>query len=333
MLMSEIDIKLLQYLKKYLKISISEENLSYLKEMAFLKSKKSYDPSQNVTFFTCYYKYLLIEIKNYIEEERKNGNLSFLPKKVNQEEMLFTILSDNFISKQEDIDFSEKSYYVDEVEWILKRNLAKDLKRTIDSIPLNQKAKNILYEHYGINDERLPLTKIGEKLGITREAARQLEAKVIRKIRESKDINQLTFYLDNPQEAEEYIEYCRKVYQKEKKEIFPIEIEKPSKETPYFLALPANLIKVDQEVTAMDMKILHEQMIDKRYAEFFQFLTFEEFYIGALKNGLVEGKCFPTNQIAKFFGISNYTVLEANRKFMEFCEKMKEGKIKKRKFY
>ncbi len=76
-----------------------------------------------------------------------------------------------------------------------ERMLRQEAERTLDTV-LNQREKMVLEMRYGLGDrEVFALEKIGEKLNLTRERVRQIEAQALRKLRDPEISRKLREYL------------------------------------------------------------------------------------------------------------------------------------------
>ncbi len=208
-------------------------------------------------------------------------------------------------------------------------NRKKDLEELLKILPEKLRAVIILY--FGLHFKKgLSLSEIGKRMGgISHESIRQKEAKAIQKLRESPAIENLAIYMDYPEKAMEYIKFCREVYRHQKYEFYQIDIPKEETNDSYQIPIPINPSPTTEAVTEKEYLLLKEQLLTGKYAEFLQVLTYDEFGMGALKNGWIEGKCFSTKEIANYYQVTTYEVLEANRKFRDFCEKMQAGKVRK----
>ena len=99
---------------------------------------------------------------------------------------------------------------------IIKLNISNDMKRLFDYCHLSDKEIHLLTLRYGLdgNDPKT-LQEIGIILGgITRERVRQLEAKILKKIRMSPKILDFAIYMNNPSKVKKNIEEYRVQYGK-----------------------------------------------------------------------------------------------------------------------
>jgi RNA polymerase sigma factor (sigma-70 family) len=73
--------------------------------------------------------------------------------------------------------------------------LKQEAERTL-AAALSEREKLVLQMRFGLGDGHVyPLEKIGERLGLTRERVRQIEAQALRKLREPDVSNRLRHYL------------------------------------------------------------------------------------------------------------------------------------------
>jgi RNA polymerase primary sigma factor len=73
--------------------------------------------------------------------------------------------------------------------------LRQEAERTLETV-LNEREKMVLEMRYGLGDrEVFALEKIGEKLNLTRERVRQIEAQALRKLRDPEISRKLREYL------------------------------------------------------------------------------------------------------------------------------------------
>ena len=76
-----------------------------------------------------------------------------------------------------------------------ERMLRQEAERTLETV-LNEREKMVLEMRYGLGDrEVFALEKIGEKLNLTRERVRQIEAQALRKLRDPEISRKLREYL------------------------------------------------------------------------------------------------------------------------------------------
>lgn len=122
---------------------------------------------------------------------------------------------DDKVGEKEDTDFS---YFIPSKEEPLeKKAIRNDLSIRISELlkkcNLGDKEIDILTSRYGLNDQdTLTLEEIGQKYNITRERVRQLEAKALKKIRNSVYVNEFADFTDCPDKALENLMKMREAY-------------------------------------------------------------------------------------------------------------------------
>lgn len=73
------------------------------------------------------------------------------------------------------------------------------MRKLFNDCNLKEREIEILMLRYGFNDrEPLSLKQIGEKFGITAVRVRQIEAKTLMKIRKSRYVKDLAYYMEHP---------------------------------------------------------------------------------------------------------------------------------------
>jgi RNA polymerase primary sigma factor len=69
------------------------------------------------------------------------------------------------------------------VEQVVFRSMQSDLETVLDS--LNEREAQVLRLRFGFEGQALTLEEVGKKFGVTRERIRQIEAKALRKLKQS----------------------------------------------------------------------------------------------------------------------------------------------------
>lgn len=90
--------------------------------------------------------------------------------------------------------------------------MQKDVRQMLDKCSLNYKEKLVIIMRFGLNGEKLTLEETGQRLGITRERARQIEKKALFKLRDPQKIRPLAVYTQYPEQALERIYDYRQGY-------------------------------------------------------------------------------------------------------------------------
>ncbi|MDE5888838.1 MAG: sigma-70 family RNA polymerase sigma factor, partial [Bacilli bacterium] len=84
------------------------------------------------------------------------------------------------------------------------------LRELINNSNLNKREIYVLYCRNGFFDERVyTLEEVGDKIGVTRERARQIEKKAMRKLRQFRGTKKFASYMDDPEKALKYLEDAR----------------------------------------------------------------------------------------------------------------------------
>lgn len=93
-----------------------------------------------------------------------------------------------------------------------QQDLRNSIYKILDSMNFTEKEKEVITLRYGLEDGNpMTLEKISKIFNLSRERIRQMESKVINKIRASARVRELAYYMDNPQETLERIEEHRTI--------------------------------------------------------------------------------------------------------------------------
>lgn len=91
--------------------------------------------------------------------------------------------------------------------------LAEEVNNLLTKAGLKEKEKLILTHRYGLNGVPImTLEALGQQLNITRERVRQIEARAIKRLRNSRYIKDFAVYMDHPSEAKRAIDIFRELY-------------------------------------------------------------------------------------------------------------------------
>lgn len=91
--------------------------------------------------------------------------------------------------------------------------LAEEVNNLLTKAGLKEKEKLILAHRYGLNGVPImTLEELGQQLNITRERVRQIEARAIKRLRNSRYIKDFAVYMDHPSEAKRAIDIFRELY-------------------------------------------------------------------------------------------------------------------------
>lgn len=183
-----------------LPIHLSDKISQYKKAYSIILDKLQYDPSVNDLAYCL-----------GLSAEQ----IGFLENTVKDSLSLQSIIGGNNNKEGEDTTLEKYVSARDQsVEDINEKNfLREDLLRVIDSLGFKPREKEVLLLRFGITSETgepKTLEEIGELYGVTRERIRQLEAKAIKRMRYSNKTDSLAVYMDNPSEAQQFLQKYRK---------------------------------------------------------------------------------------------------------------------------
>jgi RNA polymerase primary sigma factor len=100
---------------------------------------------------------------------------------------------------------------VDDV--IIRKSLSNEMLNLFDAAGLDYREQYIIIKRYGLLDNcSMTLEEIGDEFNMSRERIRQLEARAISKLRNSKDIKKFSVYMDNVSRSENNIDKYRDNY-------------------------------------------------------------------------------------------------------------------------
>lgn len=154
-----------------------------------------------------------------VEELAKELQLSVEKTKKLIELQADTVSINNFVGDEEESeleDFIPNNKYSTEDEAILHM-MKSEIINLFDKCCLSIREKDILIERFGLIDgEEKTLEVVGEKYGLTRERIRQIEAKAIKRIRNSKFIKSFAEYMEEPTGAIKRIDLFRGEYNQNK---------------------------------------------------------------------------------------------------------------------
>lgn len=130
-------------------------------------------------------------------------------------------LNDNVNSQDEDAselgDFIESPDETPE-ELYENNSLKVEISKVLEKSDLTDREKNVIILRFGLSgDEEKTLQEVGDIYNITRERVRQIEAKALYKLRNTKAKRRLSDYTDNPTRSSENLDKLRSRHLKEKK--------------------------------------------------------------------------------------------------------------------
>ena len=122
---------------------------------------------------------------------------------------------DDKVGEKENTDFS---YFIPSKDESLEKSAIKNdlsirMSELLEKCNLNKKEIDVLSSRYGLNGrDVLTLEELGSKYGVTRERIRQIEARALKKIRNSIHIKELVDFTDSPDKALENLMKMREAY-------------------------------------------------------------------------------------------------------------------------
>lgn len=211
---------------------------------------------------------------------------------------------------------------------IFMENIPQEVTSLLSKCKLKQREIEVLVLRYGLNgEEPKTLLEIGKIYGVTREHIRQVEAKVLNKIRKSKRIKDFAELTDNPEKALKTIssfqskvthsDMSKKTMPQECLEEKNINIETQNLEKE----------KDNQEAKEENFEVLLEKIKAFDIFDTMNGLSYEESIIVCLQLGIIDGIKLDYKKIAKFFNIEEEKVLELCENSLikyreELCEKL-----------
>ncbi len=121
-------------------------------------------------------------------------------------------------------------------EIILQESMKIEVKKCVDLVPLKEREREVLYLRFGL-DTGIPMTleEVGKIYHITSERVRQIEARAIRKLRNSPYFSDLSIYVDASSKSSlESMQSERRSYSKEEKQSLSSKNLYPSSVYDYF---------------------------------------------------------------------------------------------------
>ena len=122
---------------------------------------------------------------------------------------------DDKVGEKENTDFS---YFIPSKDESLeksaiKKDLSTRMSELLEKCNLNEKEIDVLSSRYGLNGgDVLTLEELGSKYNVTRERIRQIEARALKKIRNSIHIKEFADFTDSPVKAIDNLMKMRKAY-------------------------------------------------------------------------------------------------------------------------
>ena len=166
-----------------------------------------------------------MKIKNRLERELgREPNILELARKTGKDKdtilRYFAYLNDtksldDKVGEKENTDFS---YFIPSKDESLEKSAIKNdlsirMSELLGKCNLNKKEIDVLSSRYGLNGKDvLTLEELGSKYGVTRERIRQIEARALKKIRNSIHIKEFVDFTDSPDKSLENLMKMREAY-------------------------------------------------------------------------------------------------------------------------
>jgi RNA polymerase sigma factor (sigma-70 family) len=172
---------------RHFNIPLSDHDAWQEARIAMLKALRQYDPARNVKFISVYGVYLDNALKDYLRCARiivcpRHGyqlkSKPSMPDVVSLETVIRPRDSGPSETLVDMLADSSNAYRSLDIE-----SIQNDIMHMIRST-LTDRESFILESYYGLNGKQLNLREIGERLGVSREAARQQLNKIKRKLRQ-----------------------------------------------------------------------------------------------------------------------------------------------------
>ena len=201
---------------------------------------------------------------------------------------------------------------------IIDESLPEIVKSLFETANLTKNEKTVIIYRFGFNkDKRLTLEMIGKILGVTRERVRQIEAKALRKLRNTSNISELAVYMDYPDQALDNIKEYKEKYGnsgKTNKTFLKTYTRKEiSKEEPK--EVPA-VSEEHEIITKDDYKKLMNMLELHNFKSLRTIFNIREITILMLSLGFIDGKKFTCSAIAKFLYLDEREVIGVIRSIL-----------------
>lgn len=118
-------------------------------------------------------------------------------------------------SKIDDEDANEIGDFIPDLEKNTESEgtkiiLKQEISELLDRAHLKEREKEIIILRFGLDGKgEKTLEEVGKIFGVTRERIRQLEEKIMKKLRNLKNIKTFALYMDKPERASRFIDECR----------------------------------------------------------------------------------------------------------------------------
>lgn len=201
---------------------------------------------------------------------------------------------------------------------IIDESLPEIVKSLFETANLTKNEKTVIIYRFGFNkDKRLTLEMIGKILGVTRERVRQIEAKALRKLRNTSNISELAVYMDYPDQALDNIKEYKEKYGnsgKTNKTFLKTYTRKEiSKEEPKEVPAVSEEYEI---ITKDDYKKLMNMLELHNFKSLRTIFNIREITILMLSLGFIDGKKFTCSAIAKFLYLDEREVIGVIRSIL-----------------
>ena len=209
-------------------------------------------------------------------------------------QLQFDALSANSASFEEE-EFENSFSILEESaeDIVIANDRSFQLKELLKECELSRREKIILGLRYGFG-RRKPMTldEIGKEFGITREAVRQTERSLLKKIRATEYMKSYTAYMFNMNELSK------------SKQVEQIDEEKVPEMT------------IVEEMQKKDYKNMLKVLKSPSFTKIMSMCSVKNVMIVFLTSGYLDGKCFSPSAIATFFGIEEQEVVDIIKKVL-----------------
>jgi len=213
-----------------------------------------------------------------------------------------------------------------------KKQLTKEILGLFNKCKLGKIEQYVLIKRFGLGGrEAVSLESIAQKMSLTRERVRQIEAKSIRNIRRSPYIKDFAIYMDNPTEVLKTIEEDRRHVKGQK---YTHVYNRDTKPT-------ANISNLKTKYKKSKITSIEDESITKEdYLAISDMLQTDEFNEMALKsstsvalalclnNGWINNRCFSDEEISKVLGITSEEVTNIKEEAKNFYKSVSKSNCK-----
>ena len=201
---------------------------------------------------------------------------------------------------------------------IIDESLPEIVKSLFETANLTKNEKTVIIYRFGFNkDKRLTLEMIGKILGVTRERVRQIEAKALRKLRNTSNISELAVYMDYPDQALDNIKEYKEKYgnsgKTNKTFLKTYTRKETSKEEPKEVPAVSEEYEI---ITKDDYKKLMNMLELHNFKSLRTIFNIREITILMLSLGFIDGKKFTCSAIAKFLYLDEREVIGVIRSIL-----------------